>query len=257
MKGIIRACFLLIGIISVGSIAVSAKSNRLEGKRWIPVEMNGKKINETRAFLEFDTAAERFSGNAGCNRMFGGYTAKGSTINFKATGTTRMHCGPVVAAEQEFLAALDRVNRYRVKGDRLDLIAGKKTVIKFVVGANRGPQDEATLENRKWILEAIGDAKVGKLEETPFLSFDAEKKSAGGNTSCNAFGGSYETSAGVKIRIFDTFSTMRACIEDDRMDIERGFLSGLREADRYKITKDKLKLFKDSKLLLTFRGVAK
>ncbi|MDM7921389.1 MAG: META domain-containing protein [Pyrinomonadaceae bacterium] len=257
MKGLIRACFLFIAVIPIGSVTVSAKSNRLERSRWIPVEVNGTKVGNTRAFLEFDADAGRFSGNAGCNRMFGTYTVKGSAIDFGPAGTTRMHCGPAMAAETEFLAALSQAKRFRFKGGRLELISGKKAVAKFIAAETGKPQDGVKLEDRKWVLEAIGDSKVGKLEETPFLNFDAAKKSAGGNSSCNAFGGSYETAGAGKIRIFDVISTMRACIEDDRMEIERGFYNGLREADRYKITKNSLELYRGTKLLLTFRGVDK
>jgi heat shock protein HslJ len=47
---------------------------------------------------------------------------------------------------------------------------------------------------------------------------------------------------------------MRACIEDRRMEIERGFLDGLRTADRYEIRADRLYLYRREKLLLTFQG---
>jgi len=56
------------------------------------------------------------------------------------------------------------------------------------------------------------------------------------------------------ISITEIISTMRACIEDERMDLERGFLDGLRAADRFVIQADKMSLYQRNELLLTFVG---
>jgi heat shock protein HslJ len=50
---------------------------------------------------------------------------------------------------------------------------------------------------------------------------------------------------------------MRACIEDERMKIEREFLDGLENANRYEIQRDKLMLYQNNRLLLTFSGERK
>jgi heat shock protein HslJ len=50
---------------------------------------------------------------------------------------------------------------------------------------------------------------------------------------------------------------MRACIEDERMKIERDFLDGLEKANRYEIQREKLMLYQSNRLLLTFKGEAK
>jgi heat shock protein HslJ len=89
--------------------------------------------------------------------------------------------------------------------------------------------------------------------EQPFLVFDAAKSSAGGNTGCNVFGGNYE-SKGKTIRNFDTVSTMRACIEDERMTFEREFMDALQKANRFEIKGEKLFLYRSEKLLITFAG---
>lgn len=127
--------------------------------------------------------------------------------------------------------------------------------------ANAGerlPKPAAGLDSLKWELVRIDgeDLKLGE-GDTPFLSFDKEKGSAGGNTGCNVFGGNYEQTGENGIRIFDTVSTMRACIEDDRMTVERKFMAALLEADRFEIDGESLKLYKGDALRLEFRGVAK
>lgn len=261
MKGIIRAYLLFAGVLIFGFTAASAQSQRLDGKQWNLAEINGKPHSNSAAFIEFDVNRKRFSGNAGCNRLFGGVSFGRSAMRFSGIGTTRMFCDELIDSESEFLNALRKVTRYQVRGNKLTMFAGRRVILRFTgapLGGNDAPEPQKIrLESRKWLLDAIEGKAIGGMKETAFLNFDAEKKSAGGNTSCNAFGGSYETSNGNAIRFFDTFSTMRACIEDDRMSIERGFLNGLREADRYVLRGDKLELFKGKKLLLSFRGIAK
>ena len=96
---------------------------------------------------------------------------------------------------------------------------------------------EIRLEDKKWVLEMLNGKPVEGTK--PFISFDAAKQSAGGDTGCNVFGGSYAVS-GDTIRIFDTISTMRACIEDDRMEVERKLMDALQNANRFEIKKGKL-----------------
>lgn len=262
MKGIIRAGVIAAIVMAVGSYAVSAQTATLQGKIWNLTQMNGKKVEGTRTFLEFEADGKSVTGNAGCNRMFGGVTMGRQTMRFSGIGTTRMFCDELMDSETGFLNALKKVTRYRVSGGKLTLFAGKRAVLRFAgskPGGDDAPEPQKfRLEDRKWILESVKGRSVDGIKETAFINFDAEKRSAGGNTSCNAFGGSYEASAGNKIRIFDTFSTMRACIEDDRMSIERDMLDALRRANRYKILNDRLELFNDSMLLLAaFVGKAK
>src|SRR5690606_1544216 len=120
------------------------------------------------------------------------------------------------------------------------------------------PEAASALDSLKWELVRIDGEDLKLVEgDKPFLSFDKEKGSAGGNTGCNVFGGSYEQTGENAIRIFDTISTMRACIEDDRMTVERKFMAALLEVDRFEIEDKSLKLFKGDALRLEFRGVKK
>jgi heat shock protein HslJ len=113
---------------------------------------------------------------------------------------------------------------------------------------------EIRLEDKKWVLETLNGKPVEGTK--PFISFDAGKQSAGGDTGCNVFGGSYAVS-GDTIRIFDTISTMRACIEDDRMDVERKFMEALQNANRFEIKNGKLLLYRKGKLLVILKGESK
>jgi len=233
-------------------ITASGRTPALSGTKWQLVGISGKTVS-TKAFVEFNEQLTRVSGNAGCNRMFGTVDTKGRQITFGAIATTKMACGDENAnrVESQILNAIPRINRLRQYGSRLELSNGNRVLLKF-----KAANDEISLEDQKWLLESIS-GKLVEIEGTkPFVSFDASKQSAGGNTGCNVFGGSYAVS-GDTIRIFDTVSTMRACIEDDRMEIERKFIDALENSNRFEIKKGKLFLYRKDRLLATLRGEIK
>jgi heat shock protein HslJ len=235
------------------------------GREWSLVYLRGTSLGNTNPFLKFNDTSDRFYGNTGCNIMNGSSVVRGNTVSFSAVITTKRACARKPAeVESAVLSMLGRVDRFRVSKSTLSLFSGNRLLAQFVrqrKGANGDEEakpvaDNLTLEERKWTLVSIGNSPISKIKEEAFISFDAVKGSAGGSTSCNAFGGSYTTD-GDKIKITEIISTMRACVEDERMDIERIFLSGLREADRYEIQADKLTLYRGKKLLLTFVGKEK
>ena len=245
--------FAIIGLLSVGVFA----QNALFSKRWELAEINNKRIYSSKAFLEIAPSENRFAGNAGCNRMFGEVKISGKKINFGSVGATRMFCNDRAAMklETDFTRALERVTRFEKSGNTLKLYARNRLILRFK-GASNSENSAVKLEDKKWVLESIKNKTLPKVETEPFISFDQTKNSAGGNTGCNVFGGSY-TATGAKIKVFELISTMRACIEDERMNVEREFKNSLDKANRYEIVGEKLELFQDRTLLLTFRAEAK
>ena len=98
--------------------------------------------------------------------------------------------------------------------------------------------------------------KRRSLVSVPLLSPPhKEKHSAGGNSGCNSFGGSYKTDAN-KISITEIIQTFIAC-EDERGNVERGFLGVLPKANRFEIKAGKLNLYEGDRLLLTFDAQTK
>ncbi len=142
----------------------------------------------------------------------------------------------------------------------LNLFAENRFVLKFSAAAKTVSDGENSntvkLEDKKWILTSIAGKPVPKTETVPFLVFDKQKSSAGGDSGCNVFGGSYKAGDD-KISITEIISTQRACIEDERMNIEREFLGGLQKATRFEIKAGKLNLYEGDVPLLTFDAVAK
>jgi heat shock protein HslJ len=245
--------FVIIGLLSIGVFA----QNALSSKRWTLTEINNKRIYSSKAFLEIAPTENRFAGNAGCNRMFGEVNINGKNINFGSVGATRMFCNDrgAMKLETDFTRALERVTRFEKSGNTLKLYARNRLILKFKDTSN-SDNPAVKLEDKKWVLESIENKILPKIETAPFINFDRTKSSTSGNTGCNSFGGNY-TTTGATIKVFEIISTMRACIEDERMNVEREFKNSLDKANRYEIVGGKLNLYQNKTLLLTFRSEAK
>ena len=250
----------LLVIMAAATVASFAQAGHIGTRQWKLVEVDGINVgSSSRAYLELNLNQSRFMGNTGCNRMFGSVDVQGRRLDFSNVGTTRMACVEPRARriETAFVKALENADRFRERGNSLELYDRNRLVLRLSSATKQPPQDSTVgLEDRKWVLDAIAGAPVGKLGRTAFLVFDKQKLSAGGNSSCNVFGGSY-TAKGSTLKITDVVSTMRACVEDERMTIERQFLDGLQKANRFEIAKDKLMLYRDKRLLLTLKGEVK
>lgn len=244
----------LLAVLVMATSAAAAQRSELTGTKWQLTHVNGRAIATNKAFLEFDAKERRFTGNAGCNRMFGDVHVSGRRIDFGSVATTKMACADpsISRVERSFTSNLESVKRFRRTNSTLEFLNGGRTVLRFRAARS----GDGELESKKWIADEIGGKPIRVKGTTPFIAFDSAKSSAGGNTGCNVFGGSYDVS-GSTVRIFDTISTMRACIEDDRMAVERLFLDALQNANRFEISGNKLFLYRGNKLLIKFNGAAK
>lgn len=89
------------------------------------------------ASLAFDPARLSFSGTAGCNRLFGGYTETAGRLEFADIASTRMLCKPaLMKREQAMTDALQHTASYVVDGDRLVLSDAKKQLLLKAVRAD-------------------------------------------------------------------------------------------------------------------------
>ena len=260
MKKRLFTSFLFISFISIGAFAQTS----VTGRDWKLTYLRGVNLGPTTASISINKEGTRFKGNTGCNVMNGSVSINRNSIKFGAVITTKRACTiPTGKVEGSILSALGRVDRYQISRYRFRLYERNRLLMQFeplakpeVDEEQKPVADQLNLEDKKWVLESIAGSPIPKVEESAFINFDQEKGSAGGNTSCNVFGGSYETN-GDKIIFTQTISTMRACIEDERMNVERKFLDGLKTANRYEIRGLKLSLYRDRKLLLTFVGGSK
>ena len=113
--------------------------------------------------------------------------------------------------------------------------------------------EQMPLYGTKWALKKMqSESGLEQVSTKAFIKFDAEKKSAGGNGSCNSFGSNVAVHD-KEITFSNIFSTKMYC--DDVQKIEDRLFSALGEVDRFEIDGTKLSLFRDNELLLEFESV--
>ena len=108
------------------------------GKEWKVTSVAGKvlKISEMENGLPYMTFGENgiLSGFTGCNMFSGSYKLKSNLIYLEPGVITKKACTD--ATEMDFLNALKEVNGWKLVGNNLDLLNGKKTVMNLVVGGD-------------------------------------------------------------------------------------------------------------------------
>lgn len=252
---------IFIIFIAIGTMA----QNQLGGREWRLTYLRGINIRNVTATISIDPALGKFTGNTGCNIMNGTMSVRRDSVRFKGVITTKRACTITTApVEGGMLNGLNRADRFQVSRTRLRIYDRTQLLMEFVpiLIPEPGSGDEVRpiaehigLEDRKWYLRSIANSPMPKVQEDAFIRFHPAEGSAGGDTSCNVFGGNFEAN-GDRFSFTQGISTMRACIEDERMNIERQFLDGLRQANRYEIRGNSLTLYHDRRSLLTFIGRA-
>ena len=113
---------------------------------------------------------------------------------------------------------------------------------------NKKTDPQLSLYDSKWLLQKVQTEKgLEKVNTKAFLQFDKEKGSAGGNGSCNRFGGN-AVIEGNTIKFSNIFSTKMYC--EAVQQTENSFLMHLGNADRFEIRDKILSLYSGDILLL-------
>lgn len=119
----------------------------------------------------------------------------------------------------------------------------------FVMKKN-DPVQPVALYDTKWSLKKIHtETGTEEVFTKAFIKFNQEKKSAGGNGSCNSFG-STALVDGSKMTISQIFSTKMYC--EGVQKTEDHFFRLLAEVNRFEVTGKTLNLYKEKQLLLEF-----
>jgi heat shock protein HslJ len=112
---------------------------RLEGKKWVLVELRGKPVvqkeGSREGFIQFDMETSSASGNSTCNGFSGGYELKGQNqITFGNIAGTMMAC-PDMKTEQAFYDVLKQTDNYSIADTIMTLNKAKMAPLaKFVIG---------------------------------------------------------------------------------------------------------------------------
>jgi len=107
----------------------------LEGTAWVLDSAPGIDLaagaSPSAAFSE-----GRVAGSTGCNRFTGPFALDGDRLELGAIASTRMACAPpVMALEQAYLEALDRVAHWRIEDGSLMLSDEQgKDLLRFAAG---------------------------------------------------------------------------------------------------------------------------
>jgi len=129
-------------------------------------------------------------------------------------------------------------------------------VLTCLIAACYGPEKQHYLSNPQdlngeWNLVSAfpdtGDLKKAVSDKWPYLSINSDKKTIGGYSGCNSFGGEFSLTND-KIAIGDLMATQRGCLGS----IEPVFFKHLRSVGRYQVSKTSLKLYARDTLLLSF-----
>lgn len=129
----------MVGRIALGLLFLTActslkKVPDLGGTRWSLVQLQQEKLDSSPVFIQFDTSAHRFNGNAGCNKVSGNYTATAKTVTFDEVISTRMACIDNQANEREsqLLRLLNNhMYTYEINGATLQLKDSGKVILQF------------------------------------------------------------------------------------------------------------------------------
>ena len=103
-------------------------------QRWVLVELKGVPVQQSEsrrdAYISFEVADRRFSGNGGCNQINGNYTLDKNTIHFLEVISTKMSCNDI-EFENLFISTLSSIDHYEVRGN--DLVLKRKQVTMLVL----------------------------------------------------------------------------------------------------------------------------
>lgn len=261
MKTFIHRSISIFGLLIIAVSAAAAQRQSLANAEWKLTEAYGQRARQTSAKLDFTNDLARFTGSGGCNQLSGPVTISPDRLRFGQIASTRRMCKmlPGSIPETTVLRGLNATRKYTIARGELTLMDNRGSVLMRFQRADRdssngnGNGSAQRLDDQRWALEQIGNRQTIAPIKGVFINFDTSKNSVGGNTGCNVFGGSYTASRNT-ISMTDLISTMRACIEDGKMQTERELLDGLRRADTFEITNNnRLKLYDNGRLLLTFR----
>jgi heat shock protein HslJ len=91
-------------------------------------------VSTKKAFIRFNKADEKISGNGSCNSFGGKLAVNGNKLSLNNIFSTKMYCDDVQLIENGFFRQLEKVTRYEIKGKKLLLFEGDNPVLEFEAG---------------------------------------------------------------------------------------------------------------------------
>jgi heat shock protein HslJ len=240
---IVAAVGVLVAVAPATISAAASARPPLRGTNWVLTSRVsiGTPLDDVAVNAVF--GSERVEGTSGCNGYSSSYTTDGSHMTIANDGvSTQIACGGAAGkVEPQYLDALTRVRRWRIRGQTLTLsnTTGRRLLVyRASTGAQalRGSWDVTSV----YTGDAISSPVPGS---TLTLDFTAEK--ASGDSGCNTFTGPFEVGGADHIAIGPLTSTLRACADAAVGTQEQQYLAALGLAKRYRVTGNQLTVFRD------------
>jgi heat shock protein HslJ len=228
--GLVLLVVLVAGC--AGGDDASTDPSALDGVPWVHVagvDVDGWEDAPPSATFEDG----RLTGSTGCNRYSGEYTAGDGTLEIRALALTRMACGPPAdEVERVFVAAIERVEGWRVEGDELVLLDGDgDEVLRFAAATPVGSWSATGLLRPNNAFQTL----VPGTEITITFGEDGE---VSGLAGCNTYTATYEIDAAT-IEISPPAATRLTCAESPggwgKMEQEAAYLAILPTAASYRL----------------------
>lgn len=133
MVGQLLIALLGLAIVSACSLEAGTKpapAANLHKTNWLLKTLDGANVNSERPLsLQFDGG--RLNGYAGCNSIFGNYTASNDGVfSVGSIGSTKMACiGERDQLEHTYLQRLAQASQYAVVRDQLHLLDGQRKIL--------------------------------------------------------------------------------------------------------------------------------
>lgn len=243
MKCKILTLALLILVLAACGGTTPAAPASLAGTSWVLQTLNGQPL-VAGTTITLDFTGGEIGGTAGCNQYGGSYTVEGDQLTFGMLFMTEMYCMDpegVMAQESAYLETLATVARYRMAGERLELLDSDGQVVLSFTPAP--PPPVVALEGTEWVLTTFldGDAARSVLSGTE-ITLRLEEGNVGGTAGCNSYTGAYTLRDDALA--FGPLATTRMYCQDPAgvMDQEGQYLELLENVTTFELDGDQLTL---------------
>jgi heat shock protein HslJ len=205
-----------------GSLVYQAQTQDLSGTSWEVIAYNNGKQAVTSVLADSTITANfgvdgTLSGNGGCNKYNGTYTATGKQIKIGPLASTRMACAnPAGIMDQEalYLAALQTASTYKVEGTSLELRTKDGALaVQAVASMPEASTSADSIQEIIWQWSSVTNQTTGEGTTVPdaenyTITFHADG-TLDGKADCNQFSGTYSQENGFIITL--GASTMAYC----------------------------------------------
>lgn len=216
-----------------------SKASVLDGTSWTLADLAGRPLADGDApTARFEDG--RVHGSDGCNRYSAPVTTNGDSITIGPHGpSTMMACSPAIMRQaDEFMAALLASHRFRVAGERLELLDARGAIAATLVAQSW------SLAGTSWRVTGINngrDAVVGVHSEGSVTMTFANDGTVSGRGGCNRYSATYRHE-GASLRFTSPAATRRLCPEEGIMEQERAFLAAMEKVSTLSLDGPRLDL---------------